>query len=123
MLFPTDDCSDYASKLQDEGFPKATVIMMGPDGKPKLRPDKTIDTRYLRGRKPDGKGGFTGVPDCRFCAIWCMNPRNKIDTSNFTDDEKAGMMNPKVCVRAITHLMQHPQGTHFIQDKSRGRYK
>ena len=47
MLFPTDDCSDYNAKLQAEGWPKATVTMRGEDGKPRTRPDTSLDQRYL----------------------------------------------------------------------------
>ena len=119
MLWPTDDCSDYDFKLEEEGWPRASVVVRGPTGQPRLRMDQSEDTRYLRGRDPDGKG----VPDCRYCGIWCRNPRNKVDLTGRTADEHAGRHSPRNCPFALAQLVQMKDGTHFISDRSKDRYK
>ena len=111
MLWPTDDCNGYNAALQAEGFPKPTTVMKGEDGKPRLRPDKTIDTRYLAPKS------------CRFCSVFAANPRNKISRAGFTEAQLSGGHNPKRCSNSLAELLKRPHGTHFIEDRSRGRYK
>ena len=123
MLFPTDDCTDFNARLSEEGWPKASSVVRGPDGAPRLRPDNTIDTRYLRTRG-DGENG-KGDPDCRYCAIYLRHGRNgsQINKQTLPEGQLNGGHNPKRCPLAIAALMKTKEGTHFLEDRSKGRYK
>ena len=123
QIFPNDACTDYAIDLQNAGFPKPMVTMLAEDGNtPRLRPDRSIDQRYLQGRTPDGKGD----PACRHCNVW-LHPKNsradQAEVAKLSAEQKCGSHNPKKCFQSIAHLKASPHGMHFLEDRSRGRYK
>ena len=127
LLFPNADGTDYNLEQHDAGFPQATVIMRNPeDGKVRLRPDKTVDKRYMRGLSSDG----TGECDCRFCAKTCaggvssrLDPTKRFNQKGFTDAQRTGAHNPKRCENSIAMLLKTKQGEHFLEDRSKSRYK
>ena len=101
MIFPTDgDSKRYDSQRERDGFPKATVVFTGEDGKPRLRADKTVDIRYGRGLISSGD------PDCRYCAVYAANKANKIDRSTWTEADRDGQHNPRRCKRLVRALLQ-----------------
>ena len=127
MLFPQDDdVAKYDVRREQMGFPKATVVMTDENGQPRLRADKTIDTRYGRGM-PD--------PDCRHCAIWAAAAEKgkpganvqalgvgRIDRSSWSEAERNGAHNPRNCKRAIHNLLKAgAAGADFLEERNYGR--
>ena len=107
MLWPTDDCSGYNVKLHEAGEPKANTVMRTSSGAIRLRPDQSQDVRYLAPKS------------CLFCHTWSAKASNGIKTKGPIDSGH----NPKGCSAACAELLRRPHGAHFLEERSKGRYK
>ena len=96
MIFPQDgDTTKFDAKRAADGYPRATVVMKGENGEPRLRAnDKQPDIRFL----------CENPPDCRFCAVTAADPRHKIFTEGWGKATRGGH-NPFRCGRSIAFLM------------------
>ena len=105
MLWPTDDCSRFAKEIPCE--PKAPVL--DSEGKPK----KTGGRTWM---------SYSTPKSCRFCSVWAVNPRNRVNTSNWPPAFKTGAHHPRECSRSILALLQTSEGATFLRE-NRNRSK